>query len=61
MRQVIEQSVYQRLFLERLVGTDGGRDGKFPRKANCAELRTRRGRRLSGLRVKRGHFKFFSS
>jgi hypothetical protein len=49
-----EQSVCQRLFLERRVGKDGGRDGKFGRKANCAELRKRRGRRLSGLRVKRG-------
>ena len=35
-------------------GKDGGRDGKFSRKANCAEFRKRRGRRSSGLRVKRG-------
>ena len=32
----------------------GGHDGKFSRKANCAEFRKRRGRRSSGLRVKRG-------
>src|SRR6266853_877246 len=35
-------------------GKDGGRDGKFSRKANCAEFTKRRGRRSSGLRVKRG-------
>jgi hypothetical protein len=54
MLQAIEQSVNQRLFLEQLVGKDGGRDGKFSPKANCAEFRKRSGRRLSGLRVKRG-------
>jgi hypothetical protein len=35
-------------------GKDGGRDGKFSRKASCAEFKKRRGRRSSGLRVKRG-------
>jgi hypothetical protein len=35
-------------------GKDDGRDGKFSRKANCAEFRKRRGRRSSGLCVTRG-------
>ena len=35
-------------------GKDHGRDGKFSRKANCAEFGKRCGRRSSGLRVKRG-------